>query len=364
MIPFLDLRAQYHTIKPEIDSAVLAVLESTQYALGSAVASFEQAFAAYTQTQYCLGVNTGTSALHLALLAAGIQAGDEVITSSFTFVATVAAIEYAGARAVYVDIDPRTYNLDPNLLEQAITPKTKAIIPVHLYGQAAELDPILALAGRYGLAVIEDAAQAHGATYHKRRIGSFGDLACFSFYPGKNLGAYGEGGAVVTNNPAYAQHLRVLRDWGAERKYEHLYKGFNYRMDGVQGAVLGVKLRYLEGWTERRRAIASQYDRLFAGSGITTPWADPLNRHVYHIYAIQVDDRPTVQAALQARGIATGIHYPIPVHLQPAYRTPQFPAGSLPHTEAAAQRVLSLPMFAELTDEQVATVVAAVRAVV
>jgi dTDP-4-amino-4,6-dideoxygalactose transaminase len=361
VIPFVDLKAQYHSIKPEVDAAILGVLESCQFTLGSEVVAFEQEFAAYSSSVHGIGVNTGTSALHLALLAAGIGKGDEVITVPFTFVATVSAIDYTGARAVFVDIDPQTYTMDPAQVEAAITPRTKAIIPVHLYGQSADMDPILAIARKHGLVVIEDAAQAHGAEYKGRRCGSLGDMGCFSFYPGKNLGAAGEGGMVVTANPEFARTLRMLRDWGAEKKYHHVLKGYNFRMEGIQGAVLRVKLRYLEKWTEARRAAARRYDEGFAGSGIATPRQMPYARHVFHIYAIRTQEREALQAALDSQGIQTGIHYPFPVHLLPAFADLGYRAGDFPHAEQASAQVLSLPMFPELNAEQSVIVCAAVR---
>ena len=361
MIPFVDLKAQYRTIKPEVGAAIERVLESCEFTLGSEVAAFETEFAAYCQAQHAVGVNSGTSALHLALLAAGVGCGDEVITVPFTFVATVSAIHYTGARPVFVDIEPRTFTIDVTAIDAAITPRTKAIIPVHLYGQPADMDSILEIAKRRGLAVIEDAAQAHGAEYKGRRVGSIGDVGCFSFYPGKNLGAYGEGGMVVTNNPEYARVIRMLRDWGAEKKYQHVLKGYNYRLEGLQAAVLRVKLRYLEEWTEARRAAARRYDSLFAGSGVPTPAAVPTSRHVYHIYAIRTARRPEWQEALQAQGIQTGVHYPTPVHLLPAFADLGYQAGAFPHSERAAREVLSLPMFSELTAAQSETVACAVR---
>lgn len=361
MIPFVDLKAQYTGIKHEVDAAIQGVLESCQFTLGSEVAAFEQEFAAHCQSQHGVGVNTGTSALHLALLAAGVGPGDEVITVPFTFVATVAAIQYTGAKPVLVDIDPRSFNMDTEALESAITARTKAIIPVHLYGQPADMDPILQIAKKRGLIVIEDACQAHGAEYKGRRAGSLGDMGCFSFYPGKNLGAYGEGGMVVTGNAEYARTIRMLRDWGAEKKYQHVLKGYNYRLEGFQGAVLRVKLRHLEAWTEARRAAAARYDSLFAGSGVATPQAMSYARHVYHIYAIRTPERPRWQGALQAGGIQTGIHYPIPVHLLPAYADLGYRAGQFPHSERAAAEVLSLPMFPELTAEQCEAVGRAVK---
>ncbi|MBX6311395.1 MAG: DegT/DnrJ/EryC1/StrS family aminotransferase [Isosphaeraceae bacterium] len=361
MIPFVDLKAQYQAIRAEIEAAIARVLDSGQYILGEEVAAFEREFAAYSGAVHGVAVNSGTSALHLALLAAGIGSGDEVITTPHTFVATVAAIGYTGARPVFVDIDSHSFTIDPNQIEAAITSRTKAIIPVHLYGQPADMDPILEIARRRGLVVIEDAAQAHGAEYKGRRAGSLGDLGCFSFYPGKNLGAYGEGGAVVTNNPEYARTLRMLRDWGAERKYHHVLKGFNYRMDGLQGAILRVKLRHLEAWTEARRSRAAQYDALLADSCVTTPAALPHNRHVYHVYAVRHPQRDALQRVLADRQIQTGIHYPIPVHLQPAHADLGYRRGDFPHAEQAADEVLSLPMFPELADEQLAYVAEGVR---
>ena len=362
MVPFVDLKAQYLSIKAEIDAAVIALLESTQFVLGKEVAAFEELFAAYTQTSHAMGVNSGTSALHLALLAAGVGEGDEVITTPFTFIATVSAIDYARAKPVFVDIDPVSFTIDPALIEAAITPRTKALLPVHLYGQPADMDPIMDIAQRHGLAVIEDAAQAHGAEYKGRRVGSIGDLGCFSFYPGKNLGAYGEGGAVTTNKPELARLVRMLRDWGAERRYYHDLKGFNYRLEGVQGAVLKVKMGYIEAWTEARRAHAARYGELLVGTGVRTPDALPDRRHVYHIYAIREARREALQTFLQERGVATGIHYPIPVHLQQAFAELGHKVGDFPHSEAAANEVLSLPMFPELRPEQQDVVVAALKA--
>lgn len=361
MIPFVDLKAQYASIKHEVNAAIQGVLESSQFTLGSEVEAFEQEFAAYCETTHGVGVNTGTSALHLALLAAGVGPGDEVITVPFTFVATVAAIHYTGARTVFVDIDPHSFTMDVTAIEAAITPKTKAILPVHLYGQPADMDPILEIAKKRSLVVIEDAAQAHGAEYKGRRTGSIGDMGCFSFYPGKNLGAYGEGGMVTTNNPDHVRTIRMLRDWGAERKYEHVLKGYNYRLEGIQGAVLRVKLRHLEVWTEARRSAAACYDRLLAGSGVRTPEAMPYARHVYHIYAIRSQRRQAWQQALQAQGIQTGIHYPIPVHLLPAYADLGYTRGQFPHAEKAAAEVLSVPMFPELSSTQCETVSDAIK---
>ena len=362
MVPFVDLKVQYLSIKGEIDAAVLNVFDSTQFVLGKEVAAFEELFAAYTQTSHVMGVNTGTSALHLSLLAAGIGKGDAVITTPFTFIATVSAIDYTGATPVFVDIDPVSFTIDPAKIEAAITPRTKAILPVHLYGQPADMDPIMEIAKRHGLVVIEDAAQAHGAEYKGRRVGSIGDLGCFSFYPGKNLGAYGEGGAVTTNNPEFARTVRMLRDWGAERRYYHDLKGYNYRLEGVQGAVLKVKMKYIEGWTEARRTVAARYDQALAGSGIPTPYAAADRRHVYHIYAIRDAQRDALQTYLHDHGVSTGIHYPIPVHLQGAFAELGHKEGDFPHSEAAAREVLSLPMYPELPPDQQDIVITALKA--
>jgi dTDP-4-amino-4,6-dideoxygalactose transaminase len=361
VIPFVDLKAQYLSIKPEIDAAVFGVLESTQFVLGSAVASFEKAFAPYAGAEYAVGTSTGTSALHLALAAAGIGRGDEVITTPFTFVATVSAIDYTGAKPVFVDIDPETFLIDPAKIEAAITPRTRAILPVHLHGRPLNLAPILDIARRRGLVVIEDAAQAHGAEYAGKRVGSMGDMACFSFYPGKNLGAYGEGGAVTTSNPDYAKKIRLLRDWGAEKKYHHDLKGFNYRLEGIQGAVLGVKMKYIEGWTDARRRAAARYGKLLAGTSYALPPETKDGRHVYHVYAIRHPKRDALQAHLESRGIGTGIHYPIPVHLQRSFSELGHKPGDFPHAEKVASEVLSIPMYPELTEAQQDEVVAALR---
>jgi dTDP-4-amino-4,6-dideoxygalactose transaminase len=360
MIPFVDLKSQYHSIKEEVDAAVARVFESGQFVLGPEVAAFEKEFAAYCQARHGVAVNSGTSALHLALLAAGIGPGDEVITVSFTFVATVAAINYAGAKPVFVDIEPKSYTIDVTQIESAITERTRAIMPVHLYGQVADMDPILEIARARNLIVIEDAAQAHGAEYKGRRAGSMGHMGCFSFYPGKNLGAYGEGGMVVTSNPEYAYAIGTLRDWGQERKYHHTLKGYNYRMEAIQAAILRVKLQHLEKWTECRRANAARYDKLLIDSEVHAPIALPHNRHVYHIYAVRAAGRDALQQTLQEQGIQTGIHYPIPVHLQEAYADPQYQSGDLPCSEQAADEVLSLPMYAELSESQIDAICAAI----
>ena len=358
-VPFQDLKAQYHAIKPEIDEAVGRVLENSTFILGPEVAGFERDFAAFCRVDHAVAVNSGTSALHLALLAGGIGAGDEVITVPFTFVATVAAIYYAGAAPVYVDIEPETFNMDPGQIEAAITPRTKAIIPVHLFGQPADMDPILEIARRHGLLVIEDAAQAHGASYKGRPAGSMGDMATFSFYPAKNLGTYGEGGAVVTNHAEFARTIRLLRDWGSDRRYFHQLRGFNYRMEGMQGAILRVKLRYLDRWNDARRACADAYAPLLAPA-VQVPRQMPYAHHVYNVYAVRTSNRAALQQSLDAAGVQYGIHYPVPLHLQEAYREPRYGEGSFPVAEAVAREVLSLPLFPDLTVAQQEHVGAAV----
>ncbi|HVQ38841.1 MAG TPA: DegT/DnrJ/EryC1/StrS family aminotransferase [Pyrinomonadaceae bacterium] len=361
MIPLIDLKKQYKSIKAEIDSAIKDVVESSQFILGERVAAFESNFAAYCQTGYALGMNSGTSALHLALLAAGVGPGDEVITVSYTFVATAAAICYTGAKGVLVDIDPLTCNLDPARIEAAITPKTKVIMPVHLYGNCADMDPILDIARRHNLIVIEDAAQAHGAEYKGRRAGSMGALACFSFYPGKNLGAFGEGGAVVTSEEKYIEPLRQLRDQGQQEKYFHTMVGYNYRMEAIQGAVLGVKLKHLDQWNALRRRHAAFYYRELAGSDVRLLEPQPDTISAHHVFPLFTEQRDELRDHLQKAGISTGLHYPIPVHLQPGFRHLGYNEGDLPETERACKEVLSLPMYPELTSQEVTSIVDSVR---
>ena len=354
MIPLLDLKAQYRAIQPELDAAVSSVLSSGHFILGPEVTGFEQEFAAYCQTHDSIAVNSGTSALHLALLAAGVGPGDEVITVPFTFAATAASILYTGATPVYVDIDPVSFTMDAAQIESAITARTKAIIPVHLYGQPADMDPIMEIAARRNLIVIEDSAQAHGAEYRGRRVGSIGHMGCFSFYPGKNLGGCGEGGAVTTNNTEYAKTIRLLRSWAEERKYHHVMRGYNYRMDALQAAILRVKLRHLDAWTESRRSRAALYRKLL--EGIATPVEMPYARHVYCVFTVRTPQRSQLQQHLQSSGIQTAIHYPVPLHHQPAYHVD----ATFPHAEHAAREVLSLPLFPEMTDQQVEQVSGAV----
>jgi len=361
MIPFVDLKAQYQSIKTEVNEAINRVIEDCAFILGDAVESFEADFARFCQSEYALGTNSGTSALHLALLTAGVKPGDEVITVSHTFVATVAAVRQTGATPVMIEIDPRSCNMDPARIEAAITPNTRAIMPVHLYGQCADMDPILDIARRHNLIVIEDAAQAHGAEYKGRRAGSMGDIACFSFYPGKNLGAYGEGGAVVTSNPDHHKLAKLLRDHGSSRKYHHEIVGYNYRLEGIQGAVLGVKLRHLDDWNSARREHAAAYRRLLEDAGVGLLEEMDYGRPVYHIFPIFTPRRDELIEHMKAEGVQTNIHYPIPAHLQPANEDLGYRAGDLPLTERAANETMSLPMFAELTDEQIEAVVKAVK---
>ena len=360
-VPFVDLTAQYQSIKGEIDSAIARVIENTSFILGPEVEAFERAFAEYVGVRFCVGLNSGTAALHLALLAAGIGAGDEVILPANSFFATAEAVSVAGATPVFVDADAISYTIDPGKIETAITARTRAIIPVHLYGQPADLDPVFEMARRRNLLVIEDAAQAHGAEYKGRRVGGLGDIGCFSFYPGKNLGAYGEGGAIVTGDAEFARRVRLLRDHGSEQKYRHEIIGYNFRLEGIQAAVLNVKLRHLDRWNELRRRHAVSYDELLKDSHLILPREMPYSRHAYHLYVVQSERRDELQQQLAQAGIQTGIHYPIPIHLQPAYASLNYQRGNFPETEKQSDRVLSLPMFAELTDEQIESVAQAIR---
>ncbi|TSA44592.1 MAG: DegT/DnrJ/EryC1/StrS family aminotransferase [Deltaproteobacteria bacterium] len=354
-VPFLDLKAQYATIKNEIQAAVSEVMENTAFAGGPYVAGFEKKFAGFCGCKHAIGVGNGTDALWLSLLALGIGPGDEVITVPNTFIATAEAITYCGAKPVFVDVEEETFNMNPALLESAITTKTKAVIPVHLFGQTADMDPILAIARAHGLYVIEDACQAHGAQYKGRNAGTMGDTGCFSFYPGKNLGAYGEAGAVVTNDDAVAEKIRMFRDHGQSKKYYHGVIGWNARMDGIQGAILNVKLKYLAGWNESRRAHAREYTKLLSPvHDVITPYEADYAKHIYHIYAIRTGQRNQLLTVLAERGISCGIHYPVPIHLQDAYRFLGLKAGSYPVAEKCADELLSLPMFPELTTEQIA----------
>ena len=363
-VPFLDLRAQHDPLRTELLAAIGEVIDRSAFAGGPMVAQLEEDFAAYCQTGVAVGVGSGTEALWLALLAQGIGPGDEVITVPNTFMATAEAISYCGAKPVFVDVDEQTYTLDPRQLERAITPRTKAVIPVHLFGQMADMDPIMEIAQRHCLMVIEDACQAHGAEYKGRRAGSIGHAGCYSFYPGKNLGAWGEAGAVVTNDRALAAKIRILRDHGQETKYHHSCIGWNARMDGIQAAVLRVKLKGLDHGNAARRAHARRYDELLSGlEHLAVPPAAEYGVHVYHLYVVRVPERDRILQALAQRGIACGIHYPKPVHLQGAYRSLGLGLGSFPVAERCAGEFLSLPMFPELTPTQVETVARELKAV-
>ena len=364
-VPFLDLSAHHAPLRSEIDAAIGEVIDCGAFAGGPFVAGFEEDFAAYCGCKYAVGVGSGTDALWLALLASRVGPGDEVITVPNTFMATAEAITYCGAKPVFVDVDALTYTMDPCLLEDAVTPRTKAVIPVHLFGQPADMDPILEIARSHGLVVIEDAAQAHGAEYKGRRAGSLGDAGCFSFYPGKNLGAFGEAGAVVTSDHELQRKIRILRDHGQIHKYHHAMVGWNARMDGIQAAVLRVKLRHLEKGNELRRAHAVEYDEALKGiEQFMTPFVADYARHVYHIYAIRAPRRDEIVAFLAQMGVACGIHYPVPIHLQDAYQSLGHQIGAFPIAERAARQFISLPMFPELTSAQIELVIEAIGAVV
>ena len=361
-VPFVDLRKQYASLKDKMVPAVESLMESSQFILGKSVSDFETSFAEAHQVKHCVGVGSGTDALHIILLALGIGPGDEVITAANTFIATAEAISLTGGKPVFVDVDPRTYTMDPSKLAAAITERTRAIIPVHLFGQPAAIDELTEIATRRGVIVIEDACQAHLASFKGSFVGHFGVAAAFSFYPGKNLGAYGEAGAVLTNDDALSAKLRILRDHGQVKKYQHAMWGLNYRLDGIQAAVLSVKFPYLKSWTDARRSHARTYDMKLKGVGdVVAPYARPDVTHVYHLYVIQTAQRDALQKHLLERDIHTGLHYPIPLHLQDAYKSLGYGQGDFPVTEQLAARGLSLPMFAELTSEQVEHVVTSIR---
>jgi dTDP-4-amino-4,6-dideoxygalactose transaminase len=352
-VPFVDLKAQYQTIKPEVDQAIQNVVSNTAFILGKAVSDFEKDFASHCEVKHCIGVNSGTSALILALQALGIGGKDEVITAANTFIATAEAISLVGATPVFVDMEEKSYNLDPTQLKKAITKKTKAIIPVHLYGQPADMDPILKIAQEKGISVIEDACQAHGALYNGKKTGGWGVMGCFSFYPGKNLGAYGEGGAVTTNDDKLAEKIKMLRDHGSSKKYYHEYVGNNCRLEGIQGAVLAVKLKHLDKWNDGRRRNADLYRKYLEGTSVKLPVEMPYAKHVYHLFIVRVKNREKLIDFLKTKSVFTGIHYPIPNHLQNAYKFLGYKKGDFPVTEGCMDEILSLPMFAELTEEQI-----------
>jgi dTDP-4-amino-4,6-dideoxygalactose transaminase len=362
-IPFLNLKAEYAELRDEILPALDRVCEESAFVQGEEIEEFEREFAEFCGTKHCVALSSGTAALHLGLLALGVQHGHEVITTPNTFIATAEAITYCGAKPVFVDIDPSTANLDPKRLERAITPRTRAILPVHLYGRPADMDPIREIATRRGIRILEDAAQAHGARYRGQSVGKLGNAAAFSFYPTKNLGAYGEGGALTTNDDQVAKFARAARSHGQTARYEHEFVGYNYRMQGFQGAVLRIKLRRLHQWTTKRREIAAEYRRLLLGARLELPVDAPHDQCVYHQFVIYVQNRGAVIAQLAERGIETAVHYPKPLHLQPAYSSLGYPPTTFPHTERACEHVLSLPIYPTLTSEQVACVGNSVREV-
>jgi dTDP-4-amino-4,6-dideoxygalactose transaminase len=355
-IPHMDLSGQNRSLKAEILQRFSDVLDKTAFCLGSEVEQFEREFAAYSSAAHGVGMNSGTSALHVALLALGVKPGDEVITTPYTFIATAWAISYCGATPVFADIIPDTFLIDPDAVAKAITPKTKAIIGVHLYGQPVDLDPLLALSKKKGIPFVEDAAQAHGALYKGKRVGSFGAAAEFSFYPSKNLGACGEGGMALTQDGELAAKMRALREHGSTKRYYHDTLGFNYRMEGLQGCALRVKLPHLDGWNARRQKLAAIYDSVLEGCSARPPRIGAERTHVYHLYVVRHPRRDALSEHLKSLGIGTGMHYPVPVHLQKAYAHLKLGAGSFPRAEAAANECLSLPLFPELTEDQIRTV--------
>jgi dTDP-4-amino-4,6-dideoxygalactose transaminase len=353
-VPFLDLKANFKPLREQILKEIEDVLDNTAYILGPKVVAFEKAFGAMHGAEYCMAVSSGTDGNHLALWALGLAPGDEVIMPANTFVATAWGATLCGATPVFVDCDPRTYNIDPSKVESAITPRTKAVVAVHLYGQPADMDALRAITNKHNIYLVEDAAQAHLATYNGKTIGSLGDVCSFSFYPGKNLGAYGEGGAVTTNNPEIARKVKLYREHGSDKKYYHQTYGTNYRMEAIQGAVLGVKLPHLAGWTAKRRAVAEQYNKLLANvNDIILPYEAHNVEHVYHLYVIQTEHRDALQAYLQEQGISTGLHYPVPLHLQECFAHLNYKKGDFPVSEQLGEQCLSLPMFPELTQEQI-----------
>lgn len=361
MIPLVDLKAQHSRIRDELDAAMAQIVDASSFVMGPAVKEFEADFAAFCNSKFAVGCSSGTSALHLALAALDIGPGDEVITMPHTFIATIEAVSQCGAKPVLVDIDPKTYNMNVELLEQAITPRTRAIIPVHLYGHPTDMGPLMEVARKHGLKVVEDCAQAHGAEYKGRKVGTIGDIGCFSFFPAKNLGAFGDAGAVTTNDQALAKRISLLRNHGREAKYEHDMIGFNERIDTFHAAVLRVKLRYLAGWNDSRRRNAKLYDEALESAAVEKPVEKEWAKHVYHLYVVRHPSREALQAHLKQSGVATGIHYPLPLHLQPAYRFLGHKEGDFPETEKAAKEILSLPMYPELTEEQVSTVAVAIK---
>ena len=360
-IPLVDLKAQYLSIKQEVDEAIQRVVNNCNFIMGNEVKEFEEEFAGFCSAKHAIGVSSGTDALFLALKAIDIQPGDEVITVPNTFIATTEAITMTGGKIKFVDISEETYNIDTNQIESAITNKTKAILPVHLYGQPSDMDPILEIANRHNLRVIEDAAQAHGAEYKNQRVGALGDIGIFSFYPGKNLGAYGDAGALVTNDPKIAQKISMLRNHGRIKKYEHDYEGYNCRMDTLQAAVLQVKLKHLDSWNEARRNHGNMYKRFLQDADVILPREQEGSKHIYHIFAIRFLNRDALLKKLKEDGIGVGIHYPIPLHLQPAYKYLGHKAGDFPITEKCTEEIISLPMYPELDKEKIEKIARAIK---
>ncbi|MDE3067225.1 MAG: DegT/DnrJ/EryC1/StrS family aminotransferase [Verrucomicrobiota bacterium] len=360
-IPYFDLPAQIRGIRGEIDAALARTVDHCSFCLGPDVAQFETDFARYIGAAHCVGFNSGTSALHVAMRLLGLGPGDEVITTPFTFVATSWAVSYCGAKPVYVDIDDATFNLNPKLMEHAITPRTKAVLPVHLYGHPFDAKAVLEVCRKHRLPLVEDAAQAHGARYHGQVVGAFGEMSCFSFYPGKNLGACGEGGALVTHNAAFDRRARALREHGSTVRYHHDEVGYNYRMEGFQGAVLGVKLKHLAKWTAERRRVAHRYHELLADTPLQLPREAPGAESAYHIYAVRHPRRDDLKKHLEAHGVGSALHYPLPLHLQKCYAALGHKPGDFPVAEKAAREVLSLPIYPELTEAQILRVAAAVK---
>lgn len=360
-VPYLDLPAQMRPLRKEIDAAIARTLDSCSFCLGPDVVQFEKDFARHCNAEHCVAFNSGTSALHIALMLLNVTQGDEVISTPSTFVATSWAISYVGAKPVYVDIDDATFNINPALVEKAITPRTKAILPVHLYGHPVDLDPLLAISRKHNIPLVEDAAQAHAAKYKGKVIGTFGAMSCFSFYPGKNLGAYGEGGALVTNNAEFAKRARSLREHGSTQRYYHDEVGFNYRMEGIQGAVLGVKLKHLDAWTRERRRVANRYHELLAGTPLQLPKDAPWAESAYHLYVVRHPKRDALKKHLEDNKVGCALHYPLPLHMQKCYASLGYKEGDFPVSEKAARECLSLPIYPEMTDEQIQRVATVTR---
>jgi dTDP-4-amino-4,6-dideoxygalactose transaminase len=360
-VPYLDLKAQLRPIRADLDAAIARALDHCTFCLGPDVAQFEKDFAKFFGAEQCVAMNSGTSALHVAMRLLGVGPGDEVITTPYTFIATSWAISYCGAKPVYVDIEDATFNLDPTLVERAISPRTKAVLPVHLYGLPCDLDPLLAICRQHNLPLVEDACQAHGSKYKGKPVGTFGKISCFSFYPAKNLGAAGEGGALVTKNATFAARARALREHGSTQRYHHDEIGFNYRMEGIQGAVLGVKLKHLPAWQEGRRRAAKRYHELLAGTPLRLPFEPSYAESGWHLYTVRHPRRGELKAHLDAHGIGNAVHYPMPLHLQRAYAHLGHQPGDFPVAEKASREVMSLPMYAELTDAQVQRVASVIR---